>query len=118
MQRSNWVPGLTLVALATGVVGATGATGATAYAGEKAPVSVVVIDVPGHGQATASDNGRKTEATDPAAGSVAMPNSHDQTLSASGSRSITPPGGSAGTIKATGSTFVRVPALETSANFT
>src|SRR3954467_14573663 len=109
MQRSNWARGLTLVAVATGGVGATGAVSATAaYAGEKAPVSVVVIDVPGHGQATASDNGRKTEATDPAAGSVAVPNSHDQTLSASGSRTITPPGGSAGTIKATGSTFVRV----------
>jgi hypothetical protein len=81
---------------------------------------MVVVYSDAHGQVLTADPAVTDKAAviapeSPAGGVIT--NSHDQTLSASGSRPITPPGGTTGNITAAGSSFVRVPAIETSANF-
>lgn len=76
----------------------------------------VVISVPGHGSVTAAVGGTKS-ATMPA--HVVTPMLDNNTnLYPSGSRNITPPGGSTAAIQAYGHSYVQVPFIETSANYT
>lgn len=76
----------------------------------------VVVSVPGHGSAQAAVGGTKS-ATMPARVVTPMLD-NNVNLYPSGSRNITPPGGSTAAIQAYGHTYVQVPFFETSANYT
>lgn len=76
----------------------------------------VVIDVPGHGRVLAAVGGIKTAATPSTTVTPMLDN--NRSLNPYSSRNITPPGGSTAAIQAFGSTYVYVPFLETSANYT
>lgn len=104
--------GMTLVAPATGNAD----SGSVLPAGLPADSAVVSV-YPGQGYVAVPAAGARKGAWGAAQPGGAVGESHDQGLSPAGSVTITPPGGTSGAIKASGYSFVRVPALETHASF-
>jgi hypothetical protein len=90
------------------------------------------LTVPDHGLVTSYSDGSKalidragvasptnTQAEAASSSDVAaLALNHNTNLDPGSSRRITPPGGTTGTIKTTGHSYVKVPFLETSANYT